>query len=102
MKKPNVNPFLLFGAPLLFAACIKPSTIPPNSSQIECVIVQAGCCDCNASGSQIALPATQAQEHLDALAVKCEDIACAQMISDDPSCKAKSAVYQNGKCELVM
>ncbi len=68
------------------------------AADADCVLATFDCCGCNALGHQVGVRKDRAE----ALAARrlpiCGTIACAQGMSDDPSCVATRAVCRDGRC----
>ncbi len=67
----------------------------------DCVINRSGCCNCMASGAQVAVNRARVREIESRITTQCLTRMCAQMISRDSSCQKRSTVCQNGQCALV-
>ena len=65
----------------------------------ECIIVTAGCCDCNAGGRSIAINARYQDYWQNRWVEQCADTMCASVISKDPSCTAEPVCFE-GLCQL--
>lgn len=68
-------------------------------SNEDCVLVKQDCCDCRRGGKQEALSKTKALEKIQNLSTKCDGVMCAQVMSNDPSCK-QTAVCDKNQCVL--
>lgn len=64
----------------------------------ECELTSFHCCNCTAGGRMAAVSKEKVPDVLKRRGVVCEEYACAQVISDDPSCGATRAVCREGKC----
>jgi hypothetical protein len=71
------------------------------TTDADCGLISVDCCGCNAMGKQTAAR----KDRMDAIAARrqpiCGTIACAQAISDDPSCAATKAGCKAGVCVAV-
>ncbi|MEM5804253.1 MAG: hypothetical protein QXU82_00150 [Candidatus Aenigmatarchaeota archaeon] len=65
----------------------------------DCAKVSADCCGCTAGGKAAAINKNLADQWNAKLANECAHMACAAVISDDPSCSAEPKCV-NYKCEL--
>ena len=66
----------------------------------DCVVVPDDCCGCTGGGKQRALSKKDQASYQRARQVHCADTMCAAVMSQDPSCAARSAVCKEGKCTL--
>ena len=82
----------------------KPSKAKSEPSQCrkdaDCALVADDCCGCTAGGKQRAIPLKNRDAYQRDLRKRCEGTLCAEVISDDPSCKAASAKCEEGRCVL--
>jgi hypothetical protein len=88
-----------------------PAAAPPASSpgappartacttDADCVLVKADCCGCTAGGKASAIPRAEQARYEAALAGRCGDTMCVQVMSNDPSCSAKPRCA-SGSCGL--
>ncbi|MGE0550986.1 MAG: hypothetical protein AB7O24_00460 [Kofleriaceae bacterium] len=66
----------------------------------DCALV-ADCCGCGAGGKKLAISASAVKDYNASRAQRCGDLACATVMSDDPSCGAKAkAVCDSGNCKV--
>lgn len=65
----------------------------------DCVAVKEDCCGCRQGGKQKAINKHEANNYMNELNAQCGDMACIQMISNDPSCGA-DPICLDGKCAL--
>lgn len=68
------------------------------NSDDDCELTAFHCCNCTAGGRMAAVNKEKVTELLQRRGSICQDYACAQVISDDPSCGAERAVCQEGLC----
>jgi hypothetical protein len=66
----------------------------------DCVLVPDDCCGCTGGGKQKAIPKKDRASSERARQARCTDTLCAEVMSQDPSCTATSAVCKEGKCTL--
>jgi hypothetical protein len=65
----------------------------------ECIAAPLSCCPCSASGLAVAI---RADKHAEWRAGTCqEEVACAQVISEDPTCRAIARCV-SGRCRLTI
>ncbi len=64
----------------------------------ECVLTTVDCCGCNALGRQTAVRKDRLLALTERRRPICSTIACAQGMSDDPSCSASRARCLAGRC----
>ncbi len=69
------------------------------SQDSDCVSVKAGCCGCNAGGTNISINKNYKKEWESKLLEECKNLFCPAVMSDDPSCFAKPRCVGN-KCVL--
>ncbi|MGE0872329.1 MAG: hypothetical protein AB7P03_27470 [Kofleriaceae bacterium] len=66
----------------------------------DCALVDE-CCGCSAGGKKLAISASAVKDYNASRAQRCADLACATVMSDDPSCGPKAkAVCDSGKCKV--
>jgi hypothetical protein len=65
----------------------------------DCALVPDDCCPCSAGGKQHAIPKKQKDAYEKARTKRCKDTACAETMSQDPSCTQR-AFCGAGICEL--
>jgi hypothetical protein len=66
----------------------------------DCVLVPDDCCGCTGGGKQKALPKKDKAGAERARQARCAGTLCAEVMSQDPSCAATSAICKEGKCTL--
>ena len=66
----------------------------------DCVLVPDDCCGCTGGGKQKALPKKDRAGAERARQARCAGALCAEVMSQDPSCAATSAICKEGKCTL--
>lgn len=66
----------------------------------DCVLAPDDCCGCSGGGKQKALPKKDRAGSERARQARCADTLCAEVMSQDPSCAATSAICREGKCTL--
>ncbi|MGB8294887.1 MAG: hypothetical protein WCG85_05620 [Polyangia bacterium] len=66
----------------------------------DCVLVPDDCCGCSGGGKQKAIPKKDRASSERARQARCAGTLCAEVMSQDPSCAATSAVCKEGKCTL--
>lgn len=64
----------------------------------DCTLTTADCCGCQALGKQVGVRKDKLVAVGERRAPVCTAVACAQAISDDPSCSAAAAVCRDGLC----
>lgn len=64
----------------------------------ECELTSFHCCNCASGGKMSAANKEKLPQLLQRRGIICEDYACAQVVSDDPTCSATTAVCREGKC----
>ncbi len=64
----------------------------------DCALTSFHCCGCSAGGKAAAVHKDKLAEVLQRRGVVCGEYACAQVVSDDPTCAATHAVCREGKC----
>lgn len=67
-------------------------------SDDDCELTAYHCCNCSAGGRMAAVSKSAMSELLRRRGVVCAEYACAQVVSDDPTCAAERAVCREGKC----
>ncbi|GEM_PF-2829948 len=71
------------------------------TSDSDCILVDADCCGCNQGGERTAINKAFESEWRKYLSCETKDIACIQVISNDPSCNENNqAICTAGKCEI--
>ena len=68
------------------------------STDADCMLTTVDCCGCNALGRQTAVRKDKLQALTERRRVICGTVACAQGMSDDPSCAATKALCRAGQC----
>jgi hypothetical protein len=66
----------------------------------DCVLVPADCCGCTGGGKQKAVSKKDRAGSEKARRARCAGTLCAEVMSQDPSCAATSAICKEGKCTL--
>lgn len=64
----------------------------------QCKLTPAHCCTCTAGGAQDAVSTEKFPDVVSRRVEVCPEIMCPQVISQDPSCAAKSARCEQGVC----
>lgn len=64
----------------------------------ECELTAFHCCNCGGGGRMAAARSDALPEVLRRRGIVCAEYACAQVVSDDPTCSAERAVCREGKC----
>jgi hypothetical protein len=72
----------------------------PCSVDDDCELAKADCCGCTGGGAAVAMAKSRAKSWEKEIAGRCENTACLEVMSTDPSCSGK-AVCVNGKCALM-
>lgn len=67
-------------------------------SDADCDLTAFHCCNCAAGGKMVGVNRDLLPEVLRRRGIVCAEYACAQVVSTDPTCGAKRAVCQEGKC----
>jgi hypothetical protein len=65
----------------------------------DCMLTQADCCGCTSGGKNIAIAKAYDATWNGELSANCKNVACVQVISQDPSCTSQ-AVCDNNNCAL--
>ncbi|OGQ21483.1 MAG: hypothetical protein A2138_05475 [Deltaproteobacteria bacterium RBG_16_71_12] len=68
------------------------------AADADCALATVDCCGCNALGKQTGVRKDKLVALTDRRRPICGTIACAQGMSDDPSCVATRAVCRDGSC----
>lgn len=68
------------------------------SADADCTLTTVDCCGCNALGRQTAVRKDKLPALTERRRAICGTIACAQGMSDDPSCAATRAQCRTGVC----
>lgn len=68
------------------------------SADVDCVLTTIDCCGCAALGRQTGVRKDRVQALTERRRTICDGIACAQGMSEDPSCSASRAVCREGSC----
>jgi len=66
----------------------------------DCVLVPDDCCGCTGGGKQKAVSKKDRAGSEKARRTRCAGTLCAEVMSQDPSCAATSAICKEGKCTL--
>lgn len=66
----------------------------------DCAILPNHCCSCSERGRLVAVGRAYVPKVIQRRGWVCEDYACPQVVSDDPSCKATRSLCQQGRCVL--
>jgi hypothetical protein len=90
---------LAAGASLLGDAWAK-GAAPTCRTDSDCVLVPADCCGCNKGGKQRAIPRKNKATYQRAQQSRCKDTLCPEVMSQDPSCSARTAVCREQTCTL--
>lgn len=64
----------------------------------DCELTAFHCCNCASGGRMAAVNKEKLPELLQRRGIVCQEYACAQVVSDDPTCSATAAVCREGKC----
>ena len=86
-------------ASLLVAGCTQTTDYYSCTQDSDCVKVSGGCCDCNNGGNATAISKKELDLWTSQITSECENIMCATVISDDPSCFQEPRCVNN-KCVL--
>lgn len=87
--------------PLPAAADVDPSATDDERrcvADADCTLATLDCCGCAALGKQIGVRKDRVQALTERRRPICGVVACAQGISEDPSCTAARAVCLEGRC----
>lgn len=68
------------------------------AADADCMLTTSDCCGCNALGKQTSVRKDRIEALTERRRPICATIACAQGMSDDPSCAATRAVCRQGRC----
>ena len=69
------------------------------TSDADCMLVDA-CCNCSNGGGRIAIRKDQLELYTKQRPSECANVACAEMVSGDPSCNSE-AECRNGSCAVL-
>ena len=79
---------------------VNPDDIYNCTREADCVSFQSGCCNCRNGGTNIALNRRYLDYWVKELSLKCQEMVCATVISDDWTCLAEPKCVDN-KCQLI-
>lgn len=97
----NIKHFIVLIFFLPFVAYADISSKKSCTSNADCVLVRAGCCDCNNGGKNEAINRQSEVDRSKEMKPKCEEMMCPTYISIDKSCaKSAIAVCKAGICEV--
>ncbi len=81
----------------------KNESIYSCSQDSDCVLVQAGCCNCNHGGQNTAINKNHEESYINNVSSECAAVSCIAVISDHPSCsdQAEAKCIEN-RCEVII
>ena len=68
------------------------------TADADCDLTSFHCCSCSAGGQMAAVNKAKLPDLLKRRGIVCQECACAQVVSDHPSCAAERAVCREGRC----